>query len=175
MCERPLDCVFVRSEEGDESISLRFQLQGREHRLLRAKDEPVGRALQRIATNLSRNDRVKKKKRKGGGVAATSGPAESVSSVEVVLYAGGGEVAPETANIEAWVSGNTLRVGGVLFQVTVNTPCVKLLQLPSCLLTTCPAVPLVQSLQPLIPQTSPLHTHSQSHTHTHTPGGAGVC
>ena len=146
MCEKEIKEIgflFVRSEDGKDTLSLRFNLHGREHRLLRAKEEPVGRALKRIVTNLSRNDKVKKKKKEkgnGGGGAAS----RDTSPVEVVLYGTSGvEVSPETTNEEAWVSGSTLTVDDTRYLVTVNQPTVKFLQLPSSLLATCPAVPLV--------------------------------
>ena len=147
--ERHANFVYVRSEDGKDTLSLRFSLHGREHRLLRAKEEPVGRALKRIVTNLSRNDKVKKKKKqkeKGDTGAASSDAFHDSSPVEVVLYASGTEVSPVTANHEAWVSGNTLRVDDTCFLVTVNTPTIKSLQLPTCLIATCPAVPLVYML-----------------------------
>ena len=143
MCEKEY-FVFVRSEDGKDTLSLRFNLRGREYRFLRAKNEPVGRALKRIATNLARNGEAKKKKRgKGGDGPASSDGVDDTLPAEVVLYASSTEVSSETENQDAWVSGNTLRVDDRRFVVTVNTPAVKFLKLPSCLLATCPAVPLV--------------------------------
>ncbi|CAI8036572.1 2',5'-phosphodiesterase 12, partial [Geodia barretti] len=138
MCEKEY-FVFVRSEDGKDTLSLRLNLRGRECRFLRAKNEPVGRALKRIATNLARNGETKRKKKGKGGDGV-----DDTLPAEVVLYAGITEVSSETENQDAWVGGNTLRVDDRRFVVTVNTPAVKFLKLPCCLLATCPAVPLVE-------------------------------
>ena len=144
MCEKEY-FVFVRSEDGKDTLSLRLNLRGRECRFLRAKNEPVGRALKRIATNLARNGETKRKKKGKGGDGV-----DDTLPAEVVLYAGITEVSSETENQDAWVGGNTLRVDDRRFVVTVNTPAVKFLKLPCCLLATCPAVPLVWCLVQLL-------------------------
>lgn len=136
--------VQVRSVVGEETLSLRFRIKGREHRLLRDKQEPVGKALKRIVTNLSRSGKDKKKKKISGRAEA-----EAINHVlvEVHLYSrdleGGREISPETANQEAWVSSNTFTVDGIRFAIAVNTPTVKHLQLPACIMATCPTIPLV--------------------------------
>ena len=136
--------VQVRSVVGADSLSLRFRVKGREYRLLRDKQEPVGKALKRIVTNLSRNGKEKKKKRKSSVAPTEVGNV----SVEAHLYCsgfegGGEEISPETTNQEAWISSNTFTVNGTRYAISVNTPAVKHLQLPGCIMTTCAVVPTV--------------------------------
>ena len=138
MCDR----VRVRSLVGDDSLTLHFQLKGREYRLLRTKQEPVGKALKRIATTLAKDDKKTKKKKKSATAAVNQ------VLVEAHIYTKGlegeQEISVETTNEEAWVSSNTFVVDSTRFAISVNAPTVKHLQLPGCVMTTCAAVPLVR-------------------------------
>ena len=145
MCERR-DTVQVRSVDGEDSLSLRFLLKGREYHLLRTKQEPVGKALKRIETTVSKNDKEKKKqKKKKSGGASNDSP--DFVSVEVHIYTSvSEEICPETSNRDAWVSCNTFVVDGTSFAISLNTPAIKYLRLPGCIMAECAAVPLVQFL-----------------------------
>lgn len=136
--ERGRDFVHVRSIDGEDSLSLRFLLKGREHHLLRSKREPVSKALKRIVTTLSKTGKGKKR---------TALEATSHVSVEAHVYTseleGKREISPETANQEAWVNGNTFVVNDTSFAIALNAPTVKSLRLPGCIMTGCAAVPLV--------------------------------
>ena len=130
--------VHVRSEDEADSLSLDFQLNGKDYHLLRSKQEPVGKALKRIAVTVSKGGKVKKKDRPDH---------KNHVLVEAHLYTsaleGEEELSPKTTNQAAWVSGHTLSVSGTRFSVAVNAPAVKRLQLPGCIMATCAAVPLV--------------------------------
>ena len=134
----------VRSVDGEDSLSLRFQLKGREHHFLRSKQEPVGKALKRIVTSLSKHDKGKKK---NGASPDTLEFAKSVS-MEAHIYTGGlegkMEISPTTTNQEAWVSYNTFVVDDTTFAIALNTPTVKYLRLPGRVMTGCATVPLVE-------------------------------
>lgn len=143
MCERrERDVVHVRSIDGEDSLSVRFLLKGREHHLLRSKREPVGKALKRVVTTLSKTGKGKKKK-----PSLDSPEVANHVSVEAHIYTGEledqREISAETTNREAWVTGNTFVVNDTIFAVALNTPAVKSLRLPGCILTGCAAVPLV--------------------------------
>lgn len=143
MCDSRDDTVQVRSVDGEDSLSLRFLLKGKQYHLLRDKQEPVSKALKRIVTNLSKNDKEKKKKKKRSGGA--SNDPQDFASVEVHIYTNGSEeISPETANQDAWISSNTFVVNGTRFTISLNTPVIKHLRLPGCLMTECATVPLVQ-------------------------------
>ena len=138
------DVVQVRSADGEDSLSLHFQLKGKEYHLLRPKQEPLSKTLKRMVVTMSKKDKEDKKKKKSRGAAADS---PDVVSVEVHVYSSGvegrREVAPETPNQEAWVSGNTFAVDSASYSIALNTPTVKHLRLPECIMTGCAVVPLV--------------------------------
>lgn len=141
-CERrERDFVHVRSIDGEESLSLRFVLKGKEHHLLRSKREPVGKALKRVVTTLSKTGKGKKKP------LLDALDVTHRVSVEAHIYTSEledkREISPETVNQEAWISGNTFVVNDAIFAISLNTPTVKSLRLPGCILTGCAAVPLV--------------------------------
>ena len=133
--------VHVRSEDGNDSLSLHFQLNGKNYHLLRSKQEPVSKALKRIMTTISRGDKPKKKDRAG------SANLPNHISVVAQVYASGlesnVEVCPDTLNQDAWINGHTFTVNDTRFNIIVNPPTVKHLQLPGCIITMCPAVPMV--------------------------------
>lgn len=145
-CERrERDFVHVRSIDGEESLSLRFVLKGREHHLLRSKREPVGKALKRVVTTLSKTGSKTGKGKKKPLLEALD--VTNHVSVEAHIYTSEledkREISSETTNQEAWVSGNTFVVNDTIFAIALNTPAVKSLRLPGCILTGCAAVPLV--------------------------------
>lgn len=130
--------VFVRSVEGESSLTLMLEFKGRTHRLLRSKEESLGKTLQRIALTAAKTEKGRKKKKSGHC-------SEEAAPIEARLLCGSdnSEIPEATSNSSAWVEGNVLAISDKRFVVQLNLPTVLSLKIPECIMTGSPVIPKV--------------------------------
>ncbi|KAK3250005.1 hypothetical protein CYMTET_40598 [Cymbomonas tetramitiformis] len=144
--------AYVRSIAEEDDLTVSLSAFGRDFNLSRPKAENVAKALKRLALNLSKKTKGKKR----GASPSISGAREP----SAVLVDGKGKAVPESyCNSQAWVSGNVLKLalpphsgmedsGGDVeceYRVVLNGPCVSGLTVPQLLMVgiaVCPWIDL---------------------------------
>ena len=137
-CSRML---VVKTVPGEDQLSLRYVLKGKEHNLLRYKEEALGKTLKRMCITAVRPEKLKRSQRR-----LVQQQTSHADTIEAHLLAGSRKVPEDTPNSEAWLDGRTLVVDDVHFSVHVNYPTILSLKMPRFIMTNCPAVPEVSRL-----------------------------
>lgn len=136
--------VKVRNAEGEKLNVILNDCWGYHHRLLRDKNEPVSRTLNRLVLSSLKSQKRKSGTRKRKRTDLEEKPEDALPPIEAHLYTPAGEtVSNEIPNEAAWEDGGVLRLGSVEYKVCVNLPTILSLKLPRYLMTGCPVVPQV--------------------------------
>ena len=140
----PPQFVSVRSVDAESNLVLTLNLRGNTHKLLRPKEESLGKTVRRICLTAA------KAEKKGRRPKIKKQRLESVDPpIEAHLYFGSksvDEVSPDTSNSLAWVEGNVFVIGDARYTITVNPPKVISLSVPSCIMSGYPVVPKVSTV-----------------------------
>ncbi|NXJ15318.1 PDE12 phosphodiesterase, partial [Odontophorus gujanensis] len=138
----PAERAVVRCVPSEPKLSLQLVLpDGSARHMQRDREEPLGRALARIATNAAKGRGKKSKKPR-----AEDGEADEAELPEVRLFSRDGrEVPEEVPNSAAWQDGAVLHVGTARYRVERNPPAVTELRLPRSLLAGFPVCPKVSA------------------------------
>ncbi|NXE51227.1 PDE12 phosphodiesterase, partial [Casuarius casuarius] len=141
-----MERAVVRCVPSEPKLSLQFVLpDGSAKHMQRDQEEPLGRALARIATNAAKGHakaaKKSKKARAEGGAAA-----EPAAVPAVRLFSRDGEaVGEEVPNAAAWQDGAVLHIGEARYRVERNPPALTELRLPRSLLAGFPVCPKVSA------------------------------
>ena len=133
--------ILVRSVAREDSLSLTLVLKGKLHRLLRPKEESLGKTLRRISLTANKTEKSSAKVRKKNTEPTAS---EVPCPIEACLYCGESEVSSQVPNSRAWVDGNVLVISDAKFAVTVNPPAATSLRVPDCAMSGYPIIPQVE-------------------------------
>lgn len=147
-----MERAVVRCVPSEPKLSLSFALADGSHKnLQRDQSEPLGRALNRIATNALKGyakAAAAKKSRKnrahssGGAACAATEPEPAATCEPVVkLYYREEAVAEDVLNVDAWQDGAVLQIGDVKYKVERNPPTFTELQLPRYIMAGFPVCP----------------------------------
>ena len=129
--------ALVRCIEGDTHLTISFVFRNKLHKLYRPKDELVNKTITRLTLTLAK--KTKRTKRKE--TTDLEGPS---SPPTVTLQRSNLESVPtDTPNILAWQPGSLLIIDEFQFQVFLNHPQVKKLEIPDIVMVGCPIVPQV--------------------------------
>lgn len=134
--------VAVKSIEGEEKLKLIMDdCWGHHHEFLRDKGEHVSKALKRIVLTSIKSQSGNRKRKRTEVEEKTMVP---TSSIKAVLYAPTGDIVEDKVpNIDAWVEGSVLEMGGIRYKVQVNIPSVLSLKLSRYVMSGGPVVPEV--------------------------------
>ncbi|XP_076985025.1 2',5'-phosphodiesterase 12 isoform X2 [Tamandua tetradactyla] len=144
-----MERAVVRCVPSESKLSLSFALADGSHKnMQRDQSEPLGRALNRIATNALKGHakaaaaKKSKKNRQNAssGAAPASEPASACEPV-VRLYYREEAVAEDVLNVDAWQDGAVLQIGDVKYKVERNPPDFTELQLPRYIMAGFPVCP----------------------------------
>ncbi|MBZ3889224.1 2',5'-phosphodiesterase 12 [Sciurus carolinensis] len=147
-----MERAVVRCVPSEPKLSLSFALADGSHKnMQRDQSEPLGRALNRIATNALKGHAkaaAAKKSRKnrpnasGGAACAVSGSETAAACEPVVkLYYREEAVAEDVLNVDAWQDGAVLQIGDVKYKVERNPPAFTEFQLPRYIMAGFPVCP----------------------------------
>ncbi|XP_065605324.1 2',5'-phosphodiesterase 12 [Cyrtonyx montezumae] len=141
----PAERAVVRCVPSEPKLSLQLVLpDGSARHMQRDREEPLGRALARIATNAAKGRAKGGKKSKKPS--AEDGEAGEAELPEVRLFSRDGrEVPEEVPNSAAWQDGAVLHVGAARYRVERNPPALTELRLPRSLLAGFPVCPKVSA------------------------------
>ncbi|XP_035486039.2 2',5'-phosphodiesterase 12 [Scophthalmus maximus] len=141
-----MEPAVVRCLPGEPKLTISFSVDGSHKHMLRDQDEPLGKALARIANNVAKGQgKAKKaKKHKGQLPCEAPPPQQQQQPAAVQLFFDGDEVPDTVANAEAWRDGAVLRVGRVQYAVLRNAPAFTAAELPASLLAGFPACPKLE-------------------------------
>ncbi|OXB83027.1 UNVERIFIED_CONTAM: hypothetical protein H355_001370 [Colinus virginianus] len=131
-----MERAVVRCVPSEPKLSVQLVLpDGSARHMQRDREEPVGRALARLAANAAKGRAKKSKKPR----AEEDGEAEPP---EVRLFSRDGRAVPEEVpNSAAWQDGAVLHVGAARYRVERNPPALTELRLPRSLLAGFPVCP----------------------------------
>ncbi|XP_022242831.1 2',5'-phosphodiesterase 12-like [Limulus polyphemus] len=137
--------VIVQNREDDEDIHLSFkfgtsELPERQFNFKRSKTEDLGRVFSRIINNISSAIAKKQKKKKTSSETDTS----TTDDFNVQLTYKGTCVCEEEKNCDAWKNGAVLSVAGIEYEVSVNAPYVKSINLPCSIMAGFPLYPKLE-------------------------------
>lgn len=151
-----MERAVVRCVPSEPKLSLSFALADGSHKnMQRDQNEPLGRALSRIANNaLKGHAKAAAKKSKKNRPEASGGGAPCVGSgfgsgseagtacePVVKLYYREEAVADDVLNVDAWQDGAVLQIGDVKYKVERNPPTFTELQLPRSVMAGFPVCP----------------------------------
>lgn len=143
-----MERAVVRCVPSEPKLSLSFALSDGSHKnMQRDQSEPVGRALNRIATHALKGHAKKNRKNRAQsgapGPEAEVAPSSSSSSSEPIvrLYYREEAVADDVLNADAWRDGAVLQIGDVKYQVERNPPTCTELQVPRYVMAGFPVCP----------------------------------
>lgn len=135
--------VSVRNVPAEERMQITFAyppddgsgIKRRVFNFDRLKAEELEKTLVRITTNVAKQANKKKKKGKTTDVAT--------DEVPVKLVKQGTEIDGLLPNAEAWEEGTCLKIADQSYEVQLNIPAVKSLNIPECILVGIPVYPRV--------------------------------
>ncbi len=134
--------AIVRCIPGDNSLTVALLLKGNAHTLQRKADETLDKSLMRISLTLLKFQKKEMKKASNGMKKGS----ETVPAPVVKLFDGDEreEIPLDTPNMVAWREGAWLHVEGARYEVSVNPPSVRNLEVMSCIMVGSPIVPQVR-------------------------------
>ena len=135
--------AIVRCIPGDNSLTVALLLKGNPHTLQRKADETLEKSLMRISLTLLKFQ--KKEMRKASNKGTKKGSETVVPAPVVKLYDKDEreEIPLDTPNMVAWREGAWLHVEGTRYEVSVNPPSVRNMEVMSCIMVGSPIVPQV--------------------------------
>lgn len=127
--------TLVRNVEREDDIIISFIFNSKLHKLCRPKSQILEKTLQRVRFTLAKSDKRRGKK-------PTLSPSPSL--VITLLDESGSQCLPtDITNERAWCDGTWFVIGEQRYQVLVNHPRVRKLQVPEFVMVGCPIVPQV--------------------------------
>eukprot|EP00075_Anas_platyrhynchos_P034092 XP_027323345.1 2',5'-phosphodiesterase 12 [Anas platyrhynchos] len=144
-----MERAVVRCVPAEPKLSVRLVLpDGSARHMQRDQEEPLGRALARLAATAAKGRAKAAKKSKKARAEPGEGEEEAAAAAvpAVRLFSRDGlAVAEEVPNAAAWQDGAVLQVGEARYRVERNPPAVTELRLPRSLLAGFPVCPKVSA------------------------------
>ncbi|XP_022103512.1 2',5'-phosphodiesterase 12-like [Acanthaster planci] len=141
-----MDQLLVRCVEGDEFMSISYSYSDKQSNMLRSQMETAEKSLSRLANNVRKLGRPKKKNKKMKCEQTSDATNQSAEDNYIVcsLFVNGSKVGSDVLNKDAWVEGAILHLGMAKYRVCRNMPTILSLKLPNCILVGCPIYPRVE-------------------------------
>lgn len=132
--------ALVRCMENETHLTISFVLRNKLHKLYRPKDELVNKTLKRLSLTLAKKGKKKGKETVADSHTNSLTPAVSLQRNELEM------IPMDTPNAAAWQTGSLLIIDELCFEVFVNYPQMKKLELPDIVMVGCPIIPQVIAL-----------------------------
>lgn len=146
---RAMDKVYVRSVEGEERLQVTFNYRfesgvEKTFNMNRSCDETLAVSLNRMRNNItSVLEKKNKKKKKKTEAVEDNQSEEKPIELEPLLYHNGEVVNNDVINSVAWKDGSLLSIGDQQYEIVVNSPTVRKIELSSSLVVGFPATPRI--------------------------------
>ena len=155
-----MDLLSVVNVPEDDKLKITFDYSyngsdSRNFNLVRQKDEPLGQSLSRLRANISKyiSKKNKKKKRKlkktnveGEAKKEADDCDEELEDIEISVWRENVKILESVPNVEAWVTGSSLRIDSCSYNIIVNIPTITKLSIPTNLMVGFPVYLQVEYL-----------------------------